>query len=48
MEKRVREKTCAVDGSLEASTVEAMTAEFVEKDAGRLEVVSHQALRVRE
>lgn len=34
MEKRVREKTCPVVGSREASTVEAIKAAFVERLAG--------------
>jgi len=36
MEKREREKTCVVDGNREASTVDAMRAELVEIEAGRL------------
>jgi hypothetical protein len=36
MEKSVREKTWVVEGSREASTVDAMSAEFVEIEAGRL------------
>lgn len=33
IEKSVREKTCWVDGSREASTVDAMRAAFVEREA---------------
>ena len=36
MEKRVRLKTCVVEGRREASTVEAMSAAFVESEAGNL------------
>jgi hypothetical protein len=36
MEKSVRENTCVVEGSREASTVDAIIAEFVEMDAGSL------------
>jgi len=36
MEKSVRENTWVVDGSRDASTVEAINAELVEIDAGRL------------
>lgn len=36
MEKRESEKTCVVDGNRDASTVEAMRAELVEMEAGRL------------
>jgi hypothetical protein len=36
MLKSVREKTCVVDGSRDASTVEAMRAALVESDAGNL------------
>lgn len=41
MENSVREKTCVVEGSLEARTVDAMSAELVEIDAGRLHAISH-------
>jgi hypothetical protein len=37
IEKSVREKTCVVDGSLEASTADAIIAEFVDIDVGSLE-----------
>jgi hypothetical protein len=36
MEKSVKEKTCVVDGSLEASTADAIIAEFVDMDVGNL------------
>jgi hypothetical protein len=36
IEKRVREKTWVVDGSLDASTAEAIMAEFVDMDVGSL------------
>ena len=36
MLKSVRENTCVVEGRREASTVEAMRAAFVERDAGNL------------
>lgn len=36
MEKRVNEKTWVVEGRRDASTVDAIIAEFVEIDAGRL------------
>lgn len=36
MEKRVREKTCVVEGRREARTVEAMRAALVEREAGNL------------
>jgi hypothetical protein len=38
IEKRVKEKTCVVDGSLEASTAEAIIAEFVDMEVGSLQV----------
>ena len=41
MENMVREKTWVVEGSREASTVDAMRAELVEMDAGRLAVLSN-------
>ena len=37
MEKRVRLKTWVVDGRRDASTVEAMRAAFVEREAGNFE-----------
>lgn len=37
MEKRVREKTCVVEGRREARTVEAMRAALVEREAGNLQ-----------
>jgi hypothetical protein len=37
MEKSVRENTCVVDGSLEASTADAIIAEFVDIDVGSLD-----------
>lgn len=46
MEKSVREKTCVVDGSHEASTADAMTAVFVENDAGRLDWVSRLSIGI--
>lgn len=36
MLKSVREKTCVVEGRREASTVEAMRAALVEREAGNL------------
>lgn len=36
MEKRVREKTCVVEGRRDARTVEAMRAALVEREAGNL------------
>ena len=36
IENKVNENTCVVDGSRDASTVEAIIAELVEIDAGRL------------
>jgi hypothetical protein len=36
IEKRVREKTCVVDGSLEARTADAIIAEFVDMDVGSM------------
>jgi hypothetical protein len=36
MENRVKEKTCVVDGNLEARTADAIIAEFVEIEAGNL------------
>lgn len=42
MENRERENTCVVEGSLDASTVEAMSAELVEMEAGRLREVSNR------
>jgi len=36
MEKRVKEKTCVVDVRRDASTVDAMSAALVDKDAGNL------------
>ena len=36
MEKSVSEKTCEVEGSLDARTVDAMRAAFVEREAGNL------------
>lgn len=39
IENSVSEKTCVVDGKREASTVDAMSAELVEMEAGRLYVV---------
>jgi hypothetical protein len=36
MEKRVNEKTCVVEGNLEARTAEAIIAEFVDIEAGNL------------
>jgi len=36
MEKSVNENTCVVDVSREASTVEAMSAALVDKEAGNL------------
>jgi hypothetical protein len=36
IEKSDSEKTCVVEGSRDASTVEAMRAELVEMEAGRL------------
>jgi 5S rRNA maturation endonuclease (ribonuclease M5) len=36
MEKRVNEKTCVVEGRRDASTVEAMSAALVEREAGNL------------
>ena len=41
IENSVKEKACVVEGSREASTVDAMSAELVEMDAGRLHVISH-------
>jgi hypothetical protein len=39
MENSVKEKTCVVDGSLEASTADAIIAEFVDMDVGSLHAV---------
>lgn len=39
IENNVSEKTCVVDGSREASTVEAISAELVEIEAGRLPII---------
>lgn len=36
IEKRVKEKTCVVDGNLDASTAEAIMAEFVDMEVGSL------------
>lgn len=36
MEKRVNENTCVVEGRRDASTVDAINAEFVEIEAGKL------------
>jgi 5S rRNA maturation endonuclease (ribonuclease M5) len=36
MENRVSEKTCVVEGRRDASTVEAMRAALVEREAGNL------------
>lgn len=36
IEKRVREKTCVVEGRREARTVEAMRAALVDREAGNL------------
>jgi hypothetical protein len=36
IENKVKEKTCVVDGSREASTADAIIAEFVEIEAGSL------------
>lgn len=36
MEKSVREKTCVVEGNREARTAEAIMAEFVDIEAGKL------------
>lgn len=40
IEKRVRENTWVVEGSRDASTVDAISAELVDIDAGRLQQVS--------
>lgn len=40
MEKSVKEKTCVVVGSREASTADAIIAEFVDMDAGSLYYMS--------
>ena len=46
MLKRVRLKTCVVDGRREASTVEAMSAALVESEAGNLFDVSQPIVQV--
>lgn len=40
MENRVNEKTWVVDGRREASTADAIIAEFVDIEAGSLEAAS--------
>jgi hypothetical protein len=42
MENSVREKTCVVDERRDASTVEAMSAAFVESEAGNLFTISSE------
>ena len=39
IEKSVNEKTCVVDSRRDASTVDAINAEFVEMDTGRLYIL---------
>lgn len=48
MEKRVKENTWVVDGSRDASTAEAIIAEFVEIEAGSLSRASagHRHLKI--
>jgi hypothetical protein len=36
MENNIRLNTCVVDGSRDASTVDAITAAFVDREAGNL------------
>ena len=38
MENNVNENTCVVDGRRDASTVDAISAAFVEREAGNLEM----------
>jgi hypothetical protein len=45
MEKSVREKTCVVDGNLDASTADAIMAEFVDIDVGNLDYTSANKCR---
>lgn len=37
MENNVNEKTCVVEGSRDASTVDAISAAFVDREAGNLQ-----------
>jgi hypothetical protein len=42
IENKVREKTCVVEGSREASTEDAIIAEFVDMEVGSLYQISKQ------